>query len=71
MQVGSQPQQLEQNLRFAGQYRDSETELHYNTFRYYDPDVGRFTTQDPIGLRGRAIYINMRQIRFHGWIRGG
>nr|WP_233956907.1 hypothetical protein [Pectobacterium versatile] len=21
-------------------------------FRYYDPTVGRFTTQDPIGLTG-------------------
>nr|WP_230856880.1 hypothetical protein [Pectobacterium parmentieri] len=21
-------------------------------FRYYDPTVGRFTTQDPIGLAG-------------------
>ncbi|CAI0914759.1 Uncharacterized conserved protein [Serratia entomophila] len=26
--------------------------LHYNLFRYYEPEVGRFTTQDPIGLRG-------------------
>jgi len=26
--------------------------LHYNTFRYYDPDIGRFATQDPIGLDG-------------------
>ncbi|MEE4912602.1 RHS repeat-associated core domain-containing protein, partial [Pseudomonas alliivorans] len=26
--------------------------LHYNTFRYYDPEVGRFVTQDPIGLLG-------------------
>ncbi|HGE6713905.1 TPA: RHS repeat-associated core domain-containing protein, partial [Serratia marcescens] len=25
---------------------------HYNLFRYYEPEVGRFTTQDPIGLRG-------------------
>ncbi|MEE5154844.1 RHS repeat-associated core domain-containing protein, partial [Pseudomonas alliivorans] len=28
------------------------TGLHYNTFRYYDPEVGRFITQDPIGLNG-------------------
>ncbi|MEE4707701.1 RHS repeat-associated core domain-containing protein, partial [Pseudomonas alliivorans] len=28
------------------------TGLHYNTFRYYDPEVGRFVTQDPIGLLG-------------------
>ncbi|PWB29013.1 hypothetical protein DCO48_22460, partial [Pseudomonas sp. SDI] len=42
----------EQNLRLQGQYYDAETYLHYNTFRYYDPGVGRFTTQDPIGLAG-------------------
>jgi RHS repeat-associated protein len=41
-----------QNIRFQGQYLDPETGLHYNTFRYYDPDVGRFTTPDPIGLNG-------------------
>ncbi|HEM6914157.1 TPA: RHS domain-containing protein [Providencia stuartii] len=39
-----------QNLRFQGQYFDRETGLHYNAFRYYDPDIGRFTQQDPIGL---------------------
>ncbi|AZF40087.1 Rhs-family protein [Pseudomonas sp. R4-39-08] len=42
----------EQNLRFQGQYLDRETGLHYNTFRFYDPDVGRFTTPDPAGLNG-------------------
>jgi len=41
-----------QNLRFQGQYHDAETGLHYNTFRYYDPDIGRFLCQDPIGLAG-------------------
>ncbi|QCY13047.1 RHS repeat-associated core domain-containing protein [Pseudomonas sp. MPC6] len=44
--------EVEQNLRFQGQYFDDETGLHYNTFRYYDPQVGRFITQDPIGLLG-------------------
>ncbi|MEE4716345.1 RHS repeat-associated core domain-containing protein [Pseudomonas alliivorans] len=44
--------EVEQNLRFQGQYFDEETGLHYNTFRYYDPEVGRFITQDPIGLSG-------------------
>nr|WP_277422033.1 RHS repeat-associated core domain-containing protein [Citrobacter portucalensis] len=42
----------EENLRFAGQYLDRETGLHYNTFRYYAPDMGRFITPDPIGLLG-------------------
>ena len=44
--------EVEQNLRFQGQYFDDETDLHYNTFRYYDPEVGRFITQHPIGLEG-------------------
>lgn len=43
---------IEQPLRFPGQYADENTGLHYNTFRYYDPDVGRFISQDPIGLMG-------------------
>jgi len=45
---------LEQNLRLQGQYLDRETGLHYNTFRYYDPDVGRFVSPDPIGRDGGA-----------------
>jgi RHS repeat-associated protein len=44
--------QVEQNLRFQGQYFDSETGLHYNTFRFYDAEVARFLSQDPIGLAG-------------------
>ncbi|WP_256679534.1 RHS repeat domain-containing protein [Pseudomonas sp. Fl4BN1] len=35
------PNVVEQNLRFKGQYHDRETGLYYNTFRYYDPAVGR------------------------------
>jgi RHS repeat-associated protein len=42
----------QQNLRFQGQYLDRDTGLHYNTFRYYDPDIGRFISPDPIGLQG-------------------
>ncbi|WP_200877001.1 RHS repeat-associated core domain-containing protein, partial [Taylorella equigenitalis] len=40
------------NHRFQGQYFDAESELHYNTFRYYDPEIGRFISLDPIGLLG-------------------
>ncbi len=41
-----------QNLRMQGQYLDRETGLHYNLFRYYDPDSARFSQQDPTGLAG-------------------
>ncbi|MEJ9851486.1 RHS repeat-associated core domain-containing protein [Escherichia coli] len=43
---------FEQPLRLPGQYFDEETGLHYNLFRYYAPECGRFISQDPIGLRG-------------------
>ncbi|MBB6366709.1 RHS repeat-associated protein [Xanthomonas sacchari] len=49
-QVSATP--MPQNLRMQGQYLDRETGLHYNTFRYYDPDLGAFTAPDPIGLAG-------------------
>ena len=43
---------FEYNLRFAGQYFDNETRLHYNYFRDYDPETGRYISSDPIGLAG-------------------
>ncbi|NGO73651.1 RHS repeat-associated core domain-containing protein, partial [Streptomyces boncukensis] len=33
-----------------GQYADPETALHYNYFRYYDPETARYLTPDPLGL---------------------
>ncbi|MFA0812272.1 RHS repeat-associated core domain-containing protein [Microbulbifer epialgicus] len=44
--------EIEQPIRFQGQCFDEETGLHYNRFRYYDPEVGEFTQPDPIGLLG-------------------
>jgi RHS repeat-associated protein len=37
---------------FLGQWYDAESGLHYNSFRYYDPEVGRYLSPDPIDLSG-------------------
>lgn len=37
-------------LRFPGQYYDLESGLHYNVFRHYDPETGRYASPDPLGL---------------------
>ncbi|MFD0269357.1 RHS repeat-associated core domain-containing protein [Streptomyces sp. NPDC127106] len=37
-------------FRFPGQYFDPETGLHYNRFRYYDPESGRYASPDPLGI---------------------
>ncbi|NWE21802.1 RHS domain-containing protein [Pseudomonas sp. P7548] len=39
-------------LRFQGQYFDQESGLHYNRHRYYNPDIGRYLTPDPVKLAG-------------------
>lgn len=46
------PGHIHQPIRFQGQQFDQETGLHYNRFRFYDPMVGQYVTQDPIGLAG-------------------
>ena len=43
---------VHQPFRLQNQYCDQETGLHYNFFRYYEPNIGRFTQLDPIGLAG-------------------
>ena len=50
-----------QPFRLQNQYADRETGLHYNFFRYYEPDAGRFVNQDPIGLWGRSNFYNYSQ----------
>ncbi|MDP3817115.1 RHS repeat domain-containing protein [Pseudomonas sp.] len=50
--VGQASGSLTLNLRFPGQYFDQESGLHYNYFRDYDPETGRYVESDPIGLKG-------------------
>ena len=47
--------EIENNLRLPGQYFDTETDLHYNWNRYYDPVEGRYLTTDPIH-QGMNLY---------------
>ena len=53
-----------QPFRLQNQYFDQETGLHYNFLRYYEPALGRFITQDPIGLMG-----GMNLYRFEGTVQ--
>ncbi|HED5889313.1 TPA: AHH domain-containing protein [Salmonella enterica] len=54
-------------LRFQGQYYDEESGLHYNRYRYYEPESGRYISADPLKLRaGLNVYQYVPNPR--GWI---
>jgi RHS repeat-associated protein len=62
----TKPQQ-EVNLRFPGQYFDSESNLSYNYFRSYNGSQGRYTQPDPVGLGGgltRFSYVGANPLRY-------
>ena len=55
------PESIDQSIRLPGQHQDKDTGLYYNRHRYYDPNIGSYINQDPIGLAGGSnhqIYPN-------------
>jgi RHS repeat-associated protein len=58
---------FEFNLRYPGQYADSETGQFYNYYRNYLAAQGRYTQNDPIGLAGgmnRFAYVHGNPLSF-------
>jgi RHS repeat-associated protein len=56
--------EVDNPIRLQGQYEDRETGLHYNRFRYYDPNLGAFISRDPLGLAGG---INVHKLAPNVW----
>lgn len=44
---------VDHSFGFTGREREEDTGLQYNRRRYYDPEVGRWISQDPIGFDAR------------------
>ena len=53
---------------FQGQYYDRETELAYNRFRYYSPQMGIYVSQDPIRLNGGITNIYAYVEDINSWL---
>ncbi|WP_303812861.1 RHS repeat domain-containing protein [Apibacter mensalis] len=59
-------------FRQLGQYKDVETGLYYNRFRYYNPETGLYISQDPIKLvETTRIFMLMFMIAIRWSIRSG
>ena len=55
-----------QPFRLQNQYAYRGAGLHYNCFRYYEPDEDRFVNQDPIGLLSGDNLYAFARIRRRG-----
>src|SRR5262249_39027285 len=50
--IASSTGTLANPFRFTGRQYDAESGLYFYRARYYDPQVGRFISRDPIGIMG-------------------
>jgi RHS repeat-associated protein len=62
--VRSQSSPHDNQWLFAGEQRDSESGYDYLRARYYDPEVGRFLSQDPIMADHAYVYVRNNPVRF-------
>jgi len=44
------------SMMYTGRESDAESGLYYYRARYYDPELGRFISEDPIGFEGGANF---------------
>ena len=66
------PSQNEDDIGYSGHQKDSETGLTYMQARYYDPEVGRFYSNDPVGYAAknpvmsfnRYMYVNNNPYKY-------
>ena len=48
-------------FQFTGREFDAETGLRYYRFRYFDPTIGRFISEDPVGFDGGINFYRYAQ----------
>lgn len=53
---------------FQGQYYDHETELAYNRFRYYSPELGRYISEDPIRFASGTLALHNYVEDSNSWL---
>ena len=53
---------------FQGQYYDHETELAYNRFRYYSPELGSSISEDPIRFASGTLALHNYVEDSNSWL---
>ena len=53
---------LTNSLRLQNQYADRETGLHYNFFRYYEPDGDDLSIRTRLGWKKALTFISLRRM---------
>jgi RHS repeat-associated protein len=61
---------FDESRKYAGHEYDSDTGLSYMGARYYDGDIGRFLSQDPIGQQApEAFLMDPQQLNMYSYAR--